>query len=146
MTLWLFYCQYRSFIRNITSNDPSGNIQMITGFELNWCCVNAFISHKDFVACRPTATVHSLRDGSTRHWSVVLCTWVRLTSVCLGFMNNLSNYAPKYRSEYMVRFAAYASWLAAIFAFTSHEQATKWQSFRCLDLPAIHHRSPWTFL
>lgn len=36
MALWLFYCQYRSFIRNITSNDPSGEIQMITGIDLNW--------------------------------------------------------------------------------------------------------------
>lgn len=36
MALWLFYCQYRSFIRYITSNDPSDEIQMITGIDLNW--------------------------------------------------------------------------------------------------------------
>lgn len=41
------------------------------------------------------------------------CCPLWFMSACLGFINNLSNYAPKYRLEYVQRFAAYESWLAA---------------------------------
>lgn len=52
MTLWLFYCQYRSFIGSITSKRP---IRQNTNDYWNWVelavCVNAFISFKGCVVC-----------------------------------------------------------------------------------------------